>query len=168
MENLLDKHGWKFEADFCDKHSPTSGVILVEDGVVWVEGSLINAFKESQPFKWVAEEGTPDQIKKLGFINFRLLEPESKEPTVSKEEGERHDVITRRLSPYQVARHIEEINVKDPPKSESDKQTIRRETATQLLAGMQGNPHVFEEWTADQQADKAIELTDLLLKKLGE
>lgn len=51
---------------------------------------------------------------------------------------------------------------------EEHQKDIRRKTATQLLAGMQSNPHVFEEWTFEQQTTKAIELTDLLLKKLGE
>lgn len=50
-----------------------------------------------------------------------------------------------------------------------DKESIRRETATQLLAGMIMNPL----WRNSEHEDgelvmKSIELTDLLLKKLGE
>lgn len=171
--NLLDKHGWKFEADFVA--AKANGIIRVEDDTVWVEGSY--KFEEERfpdteetPFNWFASEGKPDQIKELGFKNFRLLEPG--ELTVSKEEAERHNVNPdKTFSEYdqETIRLFTEaarlLNCKLPDRSPLSK---REKVATQLLAGMQSNPHVFEEWTFEQQTTKAIELTDLLLKKLGE
>lgn len=75
FENLLDKAGWKFEADYKSHYKGNvrinKGEIIVKDGYAFLKEGTLHMIP--------VVTGTPKELEFAGITNFRLLEPESKE-----------------------------------------------------------------------------------------
>lgn len=150
FENLLDKGGWAFYAESIGQagnwKKVTGTILLTPDKTSKVQ--LVFG-DHGGPVEWGVLNGTPENLITFSVYGFRLLEPESKEPTVSKEEAEKRPTWPDVFS-----------------FEETPEKKIRRETATQIFCSFINGSLRSNE--AEHTMDYSITLTDLLLKKLGE
>lgn len=123
------------------------------------------------------------QCSGTGVVSGTIKNEEEKEIRVILTEKEINEFVAK-YGPDKIKQDKEnrEREQKDPSfptgYNHTDKQTIRRETATQVACALFKNPKLIEnqmymekimaENTLNAVADYSIQFTDLLLKKLGE